>query len=169
MKRRWKHGSRLFLVLAAIGLIGGPLVGPPVANSGARAADDAPGKSTERAQAKDDAQPAAKENAKDDDGKPSVWMKRKLDYTQHILAGIASGDFDQVLKNANAMKGLGKIEAFVRGRTPGYKAQLQVFQEANDEIIRQAQKENVDGATLAFTQLTISCINCHKQLREKTP
>jgi hypothetical protein len=49
---------------------------------------------------------------------------------------------------------------------PGYRTQLEVFNDANEQIIRQAQKDNVEGAALAFTQLTISCVNCHKQLRE---
>ena len=64
------------------------------------------------------------------------------------------------------MKALSRIEGFVRGRTPGYRTQLQIFQDATEELMRQAEKENVDGAALAFTQLTISCVNCHKQLRE---
>lgn len=113
--------------------------------------------------------PAAKPEAegKDSEKSASVWMRKKLDYSQNILAGITSGDFELVAQNANAMKSLGKIEVFVRGRTPGYKSQMQVFQEANDELLRQAQKESADGAALAFTQLTISCINCHKHLREQ--
>ena len=113
-----------------------------------------------------DTEKPASDAADKSDPKSSVWMRKKLEYTQNILAGITAGDFDLVSQNANAMKGLSKIEAFVRGRTPGYRGQLQVFQEANDEILRQAQKENAEGAALAFTQLTISCINCHKQLRE---
>lgn len=111
------------------------------------------------------AEPTAAED-KDADKRASVWMRKKLDYSQNILAGITSGDFELVRQNANAMKGLGKIETFVRGRTPGYKTQMQIFQEANDELLRQAQRESADGAALAFTQLTITCINCHKQLRE---
>ena len=101
-----------------------------------------------------------------DEKHPSMWMKRKLNYAQNILAGLTSADFDQVKQSAKQMQGLSKIEGFVRGRTPGYKSQLQVFQEATDEIIRQADRESVEGATLAFTQLTITCVNCHKQLRE---
>lgn len=97
---------------------------------------------------------------------PSIWMKKKLDYSQAILGGIVTGDFDKIVENARAMKGLGKIEAFVRNGTPGYGVQLHIFNEANDELIRQAEKDNVEGAALAFTSLTISCVNCHKQLRE---
>jgi len=102
-----------------------------------------------------------------DDDQPSVWMRKKLDYSQNILAGIATADFDKIAKNAESMRTLGKIEAFVRSRTPGYRTQLQIFDESNAEILRQANRDNIEGAALAFTQLTISCVNCHKQLREQ--
>ena len=96
----------------------------------------------------------------------SFWMKKKLEYSQNILAGIANADFDKIVLNAEAMRNVSKIEGFVRGKTPGYRTQLHIFEESADEIIRQGKKDNVDGAALAFTQLTISCVNCHKQLRE---
>lgn len=67
------------------------------------------------------------------------------------------------------VQGMSRFEGFIRGKMLGYRAQLQVFQSANEELIRQAQKDNVEGAALAFTQLTISCVNCHKQLREGPP
>ena len=96
----------------------------------------------------------------------SFWMKKKLEYSQNILAGIANADFDKIVANAESMRRLSRIEGFVRGQTPGYRTQLQIFEESADEIARQAKKDNVDGAALAFTQLTISCVNCHKHLRE---
>jgi hypothetical protein len=95
----------------------------------------------------------------------SFWMKKKLDYSQNILAGIATADFDKIVENAEAMRKLSSVEGFIRGRTPGYRTQLHFFEESADEIIRQAKKDNVEGTALAFTQLTISCVNCHKQLR----
>ena len=103
---------------------------------------------------------------KDDPQAPSVWMKNKLEFSKQILSGISTGDFDEIATSARAMRGLGKIEGFVRARTPGYKSHLEVFLTANDELIRQAEKESVEGAALAFTQMTISCVNCHKHLRE---
>jgi hypothetical protein len=101
-----------------------------------------------------------------DDKNPSIWMKKKLDYSQNILAGVTSEDFDKIADNARAMKGLGKFEAFVRSRNPAYTRQLQIFNEVNDDIIRQADSDNLEGVALAFTQLTINCINCHKALRQ---
>ena len=96
----------------------------------------------------------------------SFWMQKKLEYSKNILAGITTADFDKIVENAQSMRRLSSIEGFIRGRTPGYRTQLQVFEQSADEIIRQGQKGNVDGAALAFTQLTISCVDCHKQLRE---
>ena len=64
------------------------------------------------------------------------------------------------------MKGLGKFEAFVRSRNAAYTRQLQAFEDINDEIIRQADNDNVEGVALAFTQLTVNCVNCHKVLRQ---
>src|SRR5262249_25772808 len=96
-----------------------------------------------------------------DKGQPmSFWMTKKLEYSQNILAGLATGDFDKIVANAQSMRNLSKIEGFVRGQTPGYRSQLHLFEESTDEIIRQAKKDNVEGATLAFAQLTFSCVNC---------
>jgi hypothetical protein len=95
----------------------------------------------------------------------SFWMKKKLEYSQNILGGIANADFDKIVQNAEAMRSVSKVEGFVRRQTPGYRTQLHIFEESADEIIRQGKKDNVEGAALAFTQLTISCVNCHKHLR----
>lgn len=105
---------------------------------------------------------------KEDDSKdPSIWMRMKLEYSQKILEGLTKADLAMIEDNANKMRGLNRFERFVRGRWEGYPQQLQAFQQANDELIKQARKNNVDGATLAFTQMTISCVTCHKKLREE--
>ena len=107
-----------------------------------------------------------KPDEKTGDKSPSIWMKKKLDYSQNILAGITAEDYDKIADNARTMKGLGKFEAFVRSRNAAYTRQLQAFEDINDEIIRQADNDNVEGVALAFTQLTVNCVNCHKVLRQ---
>jgi len=100
------------------------------------------------------------------ESEPSIWMKKKMDYSKSILEGLASGDFDKIAENAQAMQGLSQVEWFIRRQTPAYRTQLEIFLDANKEIIKQAKQDNLEGSALAFTQLTISCVNCHKQLRE---
>ena len=101
----------------------------------------------------------------DSHDEPSVWMRKKLDYSKEILEGLTWGDFELVARNAEAMNDLSKFESFARGKSSRYRAQLRLFQDANREIIRQANRDNIEGVTLAFNQLTNSCVNCHKQLR----
>lgn len=98
---------------------------------------------------------------------PSVWMRMKLEYSQRILEGLTKGDFALVEDNATKMQGLSRFERFVRGRWEGYNEQLQTFQQANDEVIKQARQNNVEEATVAFNKVTVSCVTCHKKLREQ--
>jgi hypothetical protein len=99
-----------------------------------------------------------------DDG-VSVWMKKKTQYSHQIFDGLATGDFDRIREGAEHIRIFNRVETFARGRTPAYRRQLENFDEASVEIIRQASAKNLEGATLAFTQMTYACVNCHKQLR----
>jgi hypothetical protein len=101
-----------------------------------------------------------------DQDEPSFWMKKKMEYSQNILAGLAKADFAAIEKNASSMNSLSQIENWARANTPEYKRELATFRSANKGLIRMAQDEDVDGATLAFMQLTQSCVQCHKLLRD---
>ncbi len=96
----------------------------------------------------------------------SFWMEKKLEYTQDILRGLATGDLELVEEKSEQMRVVSRIEGWVRNRKPGYRAQFQAFQFANAEIQRNAEADNLDGAAIAFQQLTISCVSCHKILRD---
>ena len=87
-------------------------------------------------------------------------MQKKLEYSEKILAGLAREDFEQISSNARSMYALNQIEKWVRG-TPEYRTQLKNFQNANERIIRMADEEKLDGAALAYVQLTLNCVNCH--------
>jgi hypothetical protein len=97
----------------------------------------------------------------------TLGMKFKLELSQRILTALALEDFKSIAENATAMKGLNQIEDFVRTRNKEYTTQLHVFEFATNELVRLAEAKNIDGCSLAFTQMTISCVNCHKQLRKK--
>jgi hypothetical protein len=99
--------------------------------------------------------------------KSSVWMKEKLQASQAILAGLASADFQAIGQNATAMDVTEYFEKWQRAAgSPGDRTQLRLFEFANRELIRAAREKNIDAATLAFNQLTVSCVNCHKIVRD---
>lgn len=106
------------------------------------------------------------DKAEDPKDKASLWMKHKLDATQKVLEGMTRGDYEQIEKNAQGMQLMGYLEEWARADLPEYKAQLRAFDYASGEIIRAAKDKNLDGVTLAYTQLTISCVQCHKVVRD---
>ena len=103
---------------------------------------------------------------KTDKQKASIWMEKKLEHTQKILAGLTKADFEMIQSSAGEMQVLNYLEGWVRADRPEYKRQLGYFSDANKELIRQAGKKNLGGATLAYTQLTLSCVHCHALVRD---
>ncbi len=103
----------------------------------------------------------------DDQSQPSsFWMEQKLRISKELLTGLATADFDAIGRNAELMRGLNRVESFVRRGPEGYRDQLTQFNMATDSLIRASLDENLEAATLAFNQLTISCVGCHQHLRE---
>lgn len=108
--------------------------------------------------------------ARGDDGKAqapesSIWMKQKLGASQNILAGLTKGDFEAIEKNAQSMLAVGYLEKWLRADTPGYQMFMKDFEYANKSLTLAAREKNLDGATIAYIQLTLSCVHCHKTIR----
>lgn len=100
------------------------------------------------------------------DSKPtSFWMQKKMEYAQSILRGLASADFASISESAKQMRVLNRVEGFIRKRNPDYRTQLLTFERTCEQLVRQAKDENLEGVTLAFNQLTVSCVRCHQTLR----
>ena len=110
----------------------------------------------------DEKKPRDKKAGKEAD----TWMQKKLGHSQNILAGLTSADFAMIEASANKMDALNYLEQWGRADLPEYKRQLRYFSDANKELIRQAGKKNLGGATLAYTQLTLSCVHCHNVVRD---
>lgn len=108
---------------------------------------------------------ASSENAQEG---PSFWMEQKLRLSKDLLAGLATADFEAIGKSAEIMNGLNRMEKFVRRNPEGYRDQLKQFNMANKALMRASRNENLEAATLAFNQMTISCVSCHQSLREAT-
>lgn len=92
-------------------------------------------------------------------------MEKKLEYSKQVLAGLTREDYDLVVKNAKAMNLMTELQKFFRADTPEYFAQLKIFEFANNELVRLAEEKNLDGISMAYVQLTLSCVNCHKYVR----
>jgi len=96
----------------------------------------------------------------------SLWMKQKLGASQNILAGLTTADYESIEKNARSMIAIGYLEKWVRADTPGYQTMLRDFDFANKSLVLAAREKNLDGATVAYLQLTLSCVHCHRIVRD---
>lgn len=105
------------------------------------------------------------DDPKEPERKP-VLMRKKLELSQKILAGLVNEDFNEIEKNAKIMNTFVHLEQWMNAKRPGYVAQLNIFHLANDELIRLAGEKNLEGSSLAYMQLTLSCVNCHKVIRD---
>ncbi len=96
----------------------------------------------------------------------SFWMAQKIDLSKKILESLTKEDFVALESDANQLRTLGKIEGFVRRQDEAYRRYQQQFDSALLDVTTQARAHNVEGAALAFNQLTTSCVVCHKRLRQ---
>lgn len=93
-------------------------------------------------------------------------MQLKLEYSKEILDGLVTEDFDKILKGAKSLNRLGKRK-WVENESAAYRAQNQVFWFTTGTLVYAAEDKNIDGATLSYTQMTHSCVSCHKLIRRQ--
>ncbi len=110
--------------------------------------------------------PAQQDQAENKAAEAKAWMQKKLEFSQRILAGLALADFEKIRKNAENMNFIDYFEKWSHAERRDYRQQLEMFEHANQELILQATRKNLEGATLAFNQLTVSCVQCHKIIRD---
>ena len=92
-------------------------------------------------------------------------MKFKLHYAQSVLEGIATENFSLIATNAQKLKRLSQSADWQLRQTPDYQKFTADFARQADALGKAAKDSNVDLATVAYFQLTVSCVNCHKHLK----
>jgi hypothetical protein len=96
----------------------------------------------------------------------SELMRKKLQYAQKLLEGIALNDFDMILKQADGLMQISKEVGWKILKTPRYEVQSNEFRRALETLQENATQKNLDGAALGYVELTLTCVKCHKYVRE---
>ena len=92
-------------------------------------------------------------------------MERKLIHAQGILNGLALQDFDKITKETDALI-LARTEATWKlNDSEKYLRHAVTFDEQLQRIKKAAKNKNVDAATLAYVDMTMTCVKCHDTLR----
>lgn len=92
-------------------------------------------------------------------------MKLKLESSQKVLEGIATENFLTVSVHAQKLVALSQAAGWQARQSPEYKQFTAEFRRHAEALQKAAREENVDAASVAWFQLTISCVNCHRHIR----
>lgn len=95
----------------------------------------------------------------------SKFMRAKLGHSQKLIEALALEDYEQLAKNAQATSLLTQAEIWQVLQTPEYLQHSTEFRRAADALTEAAKKKNLDGAALAYVDMTLKCVNCHKYVR----
>jgi hypothetical protein len=95
----------------------------------------------------------------------SEVMKAKLAHAQEVLRGMALEDYSIILSNAQKLSRLSQGSGWYTRQTPEYEMFTTELRRHADALAKAAKNRNLDAASLAYFQLTVSCVNCHKYLR----
>jgi hypothetical protein len=109
------------------------------------------------------ADPPAKE--KQPRSKVAFFMRAKLANSQSVLEGLTTEDFDLIRTGAQRMIVMTKAAEWKVGGGEVYTQDSVKFVDAAQDLIKNSNEKNIDGATLAYLQLTMNCVNCHKHVR----
>jgi hypothetical protein len=93
-------------------------------------------------------------------------MVEKLKNAQILLEGLATNDYDKMSKSAERLLEISKAVEWRAYKTPQYDVQTNNFRRAAETIIKKAKEKNLDGATLAYVDMTVTCVRCHQHCRE---
>ena len=96
----------------------------------------------------------------------SKLMAEKLKNSQTLLEGLALNDFEKIKDSAQELIRISKAAEWSAYKTPMYEVHTNNFRRAAETIIQKAKDKNIDGATLAYVDMTVTCVRCHQHTRE---
>lgn len=99
------------------------------------------------------------------ENKVAFFMRAKLANSQSVLEGLVTEDFDLIEKGAERMIVMTKGAQWKVGAGEEYTTDTVRFVDTARDLIQNAKKKNIDGATLSYLQLTMRCVECHKHVR----
>ncbi len=93
-------------------------------------------------------------------------MKLKLQSAQLTLEALALEDYEALGRHAQQLHLISQETGWNLIQTKQYQLHSSQFRRTAQRIVNAAKRKNLDAASLAYVQLTLSCIECHKHVRQ---
>src|SRR5215831_17071682 len=91
-----------------------------------------------------------------------AFMRKKLEASQSVLEGLALEDFDLIAKGAKQLNQTAAAAEFMVVKDPLYTEHADEFRRIMSKMETAAKEKRIDGATLAYMDMTMTCVECHK-------
>ncbi|MGZ4974436.1 MAG: hypothetical protein ACXWDN_16880 [Limisphaerales bacterium] len=95
-------------------------------------------------------------------------MRQKVAYSQQVLVGITMEDYGLIANNAEKLMELSNKTNWYSRQVPEYDLFLNEFRRNAQELMKAGQQKNLEAASLAYVQMTLSCVSCHKFIRKSS-
>ena len=95
-----------------------------------------------------------------------LFMRAKLEHTKSIVEGLALEDFDAIGDHAQRLILLSNETNWRTFQTEEYLDLSEEFRGSADRLRTAAKERNLDGSTLAYFEVTLNCVRCHKYVRK---
>lgn len=92
-------------------------------------------------------------------------MPHKLRHSQFVLRGIALDEFARIQTNAQQLVKLSQFSGWYARQAPEYELFTLEFRRHATDLVKAAKTQNLDAATPANTELTLSCVSCQQYMR----
>jgi hypothetical protein len=99
--------------------------------------------------------------------KTSDLMRKKLQNSQKVLEGITKPDFKEISTSAEELIAISKEAEWKVIKTPRFEVFSNDFRRSAEDLIKAAKEKNIDAAALAYVDMTLTCVKCHKHVREE--
>lgn len=105
---------------------------------------------------------AASQEPSDETSREIMW--RKLDLSHNVLDALALNDFEALEAYAQDLEMLGTAGFLYILDTEQYRSQAMEFRAAARALRDAAEARNAEAGALAYVDLTLRCIRCHRSL-----
>jgi hypothetical protein len=92
-------------------------------------------------------------------------MQLKLEYAHNLLQALILEDFEAMDRNSKRLQRLSEASNWNVIRTHEYTRHSSEFRRTVDALEKAAQEKDLDAAALAYVEMTLECVQCHKYVR----
>ena len=97
----------------------------------------------------------------------AIFMRAKLAHSQNVLEGLTVEDYELIDKGAQQLSLASEDASWQVLQTEDYARQSAEFRHSCDRLRKAARERNLDGAALAWMEVTMKCVPCHKYVRDE--